>query len=97
MADSVTNYVAKIEAVSGVLRVYAEDESTDQDEYLFAATVVWKDSKTIELKGVTSAGLPMIDGIKALREEARRMGVETICWERRRPGKPSKTVTIKVR
>lgn len=36
------------------------DQATDQDEYLFAATVVWINSKTIELKGVTSKGLTAI-------------------------------------
>jgi len=91
------SYVAKIEPITGVLRVYESDQATDQDEYLFAATVVWLNDKTIELKGVTSAGLPLIDGIKALRAEARKLGIETICWERRQPGKPSKMVSIRVK
>jgi hypothetical protein len=81
-------YVADIEPVAGILRVFKRGMVPGVDEYEFAATVVYsEDGKTAELMGVTSRDGSFVAVRQAVFKALWIRGVSTLIWNRRKDGK----------
>lgn len=82
------DYVADIEPVAGILRVFKQGTVPGVDEYEFAATVVYsEDGKTVELMGVTSRDGSFVAVRHAIFKLLQTQGVKTLIWNRRKNGK----------
>ena len=82
------DYVADIEPSVGILRVFKKGKVPGEDEYEFAATVVYsEDGKTVELKGVTSRDGSFVAFRLAIFKLLQLKGVKTLIWSRRKNGK----------
>lgn len=99
-------YHANIEPISGCLRFYAPGKTVDVDPYEVAATVVWLDRQTVEIKGMTTrrkpddkkddAAVELIRLRTALCTELRRFGVTKAIITRRKPGRPPRKFPIRI-
>jgi len=81
--------IARIEPISGVIRIWFNDADGYGDKYQWAATVRWVDSKSIEVMGVVEDPRnPKLSPqlFRAMIAEARRVGAERIGYRRIKDG-----------
>lgn len=83
------SYVAHIEPLVAILRVFREGDTPGIDEYEWSATVSYSsDGKIAEIKGVTSrGGAGFSQTRKLLCKILKEQGVDILRWERRGEGR----------
>lgn len=91
-------YTADIEPLSACLRVFPDGARPGIDPYLFAASVVWVDKSTVEIKGLVMRDgqeLP-ITARGPVFESLRSMGVTHFRMRRVRADGSEKVVTLPI-
>jgi len=78
-------YRAEIQLLAGCLRIF-DAEKEYGEEYEIAATLVWKDSKTVEILGMTSKGLDFQLTRTEVCRAAKELGIEVLQVRRIRRG-----------
>lgn len=101
-------YFADVEPLSSCLRVYPDGSDRDRDPFVMAASVLWHDRNTAELKGVwrerRKDGEPVDDPSdfihyrRAICLALYRMGADWMVWTRKRTdGRPDRVVRVPVK
>jgi hypothetical protein len=96
-ADDAQQYTADIEPLSACLRVFPRDARPGIDPYPFAATLVWIDRTTVEIKGLVMRDgqrLP-IAARSAVFGRLAGMGATHVRMRRVRDGR-ERTVTLPI-
>ena len=91
-------YVAVIEPVIGIIRVFKHDQVAMVDPYEFSATVLYSENGEVaELAGATSkGGISFTHFREAIFKELYRLGVKHLKWNRRSKNRDKRYVMIDV-
>ena len=88
-------FVADLEPVCSILRVFARGTVPGVDEYVASCTACYSnDGKTVELKGITSDGTSFTRFRTAILRQFYINGVNTVLWERRKSDGSKRQVRV---